>query len=204
MSSRISTLATRGFIITAVAAFALFGYGCSNDSKTIGAQFTASATSSAVGLVKLVPNSASGSRVVVSAVIYGPATLDMYSFDFDVVIGDIGVLAFVPGSAAAGNALTATGGQTVVATASTNASNPSHVVVSVHKTGGGAGNDVAGASAVIVTLAFDTLMAGTSTVAIATAPAPAAKNSASAAIGAITFDSASGSVTGVSTGGGPY
>jgi hypothetical protein len=204
MRSRISVLATRGLIAAAVAASALFGYGCSSNSKSLGAQFTASATPATAGLVKLVANSASGPRVVVSAVIYGPATLDMYSFDFDVAIGDTSVLAFVPGSAAAGSALTATGAQTVTATANVSMADPTHVVVSVHKNNGGTGNDVAGASAIIVTLAFDGKMAGTSTLAIATTPAPSAKNSANAAIGAITFDSASGSVTAVSSGGGPY
>ena len=56
--------------------------------------------------------------------------------------------------------------QGVVATASVNMSNPSRVVVSVHKTGGGAGNDVAGSSATIVTLTFNAKTAGTSTWAI--------------------------------------
>ena len=206
MNSRTWTLATRGFVVASLVAFSLFGYGCGgNDSATLSAQFTASTTPATARLVKLLPQAASGSRVVVQAVIYGPdVTLDMYSFKFDVTIGDTNVLQFVSGSAVAGGALTAFAGQTVQATAEVDASDPSHIKVDVHKAGGGAGNGVPGNSSVIVLLAFDALMPGTSTLAIAGAPAPTVTDQNGAAIGTITFDPASGSVTGISSGGGPY
>ncbi len=204
MTTGVTNLATRGFIAVSVAAFALFGYGCSsNSSSSLSASFAASGTPVAADLIKLIPQSASGGRVVVQAVIYGPdTTLDMYTFAFDVKIGDMSVLAFTANSAVAGNALTASAGQTVEVLAKPDTSDPSHIVVGVSKLGGGSGNGVAGASATIVSLAFDVRKAGTSTLSIATAPVPEVLDHNGAAIGAITFDSATGTVTGVSTGGG--
>jgi len=206
MNSRFQTLATRGFVGASLVAFSFFGYGCgSSKSATLGAQFSPSTTAATAGLVKLLPQAASGARVVVQAVIYGPTgALDMYSFNFDVKVGDTSVLKFVSGSAVAGGALTATGNQTIEATASPDVSDPTLIEVHVHKSGGGAGNGVAGSSAVIVELAFDALMQGTSTLAIAGAPGPTVTDQNGAAIGTIIFDSASGSVTGISSGGGPY
>ena len=208
MSFRSQTLASRGFVVASLAAFSLFGYGCggSNNSATLSGQFTASATPVAVDLIKLVPQAASGARVVVQAVIYGPTTsLDMYSFAFDVKIGDPTVLKFVPNSAVAGNALIASAGQTIQFEAGPDLSDPSRIVVGVSKFGGGSGNGVAGASSIIVSLAFDVIKQGTSTLAISTAPhAPAVLDHNGAVIVAITFDPLNGSVTGISTGGGGY
>ena len=206
MSFRLQALVSRGFVVASLAAFSFFGYGCGgNSSSTLGAQFAASGTPSAVRLVKLVPKTASGSFVVVQAIIYGPDTLlDMYSIDFDVTIGDTGLLKFISGSAVAGNALTQFAGQTIEATASPNMSDASRIEVHVHKSGGGVGNGVAGASAVIVELTFNAVMSGTSTLAIAGAPAPTVTDHNGAAIVTINFDSASGSVTSISSGGGPY
>jgi len=207
MTSRAAAFATRSFIVFSILAFGLFGYGCggNNDHATLSGSFVASGTATAVDLVKLVPQSSSGARIVVQAVIYGPdVALDMYTFAFDVKIGNTNVLAYVPNSATAGNALTASAGQTITAIAGPDASDASHIVVGVGKLGGGPGNGVAGASAVIVTLAFDVLREGTSTLAIAATPAPSVVDHNGAAIGSITFDAANGTVTGISTGGGPY
>jgi hypothetical protein len=207
MTPRLTTFATRSFVAASLATFALFGLGCggSNHSTHLTGQFTASGTTIAPDLVKLVPQSSSGSRVVVAAVIYGPdAGLDMYTFAFDVVIGNPAVLAFVPNSAVAGPALQAGTGQSITAIAGPDGSDPTHIVVGVGKLGGGLGNGVAGSNAIIVSLSFDVIAQGTSTLSIATSPAPSVLDHNGAAIGAITFDSANGTVAGVSTGGGPY
>jgi hypothetical protein len=204
MTSHWPVFARRSFIAWSVVVFGIFGYGCGGGSNSsFSSQFTASATPPALHLIKLVPKTTSGGRVVVQAVIYGPdVALDMFSFAFDVKIGDSTVLKFVNGSAAAGDALQAFAGQQVEAIVAPAMGDPSDIVVGVSKLGGGAGNGVANASAVIVTLTFQVQKQGTSTLAIAAAPTPAVKDSAGATIGALTFDTATGSVTAVSTGGG--
>jgi hypothetical protein len=205
MRFRWQSLGGSGLAAAAVAALALFGYGCSSDSEQLRANFIASVTPTTAGLIKLQPLSSSGSSVTVQAVIYGPdPALDMYAFDFAVKIGNASLVHLVPGSAVAGGALVPTGGQTVVATATTSTSDPSVVNVSVHKTGGGDGDAVAGSSAVVVRLTFSANMSGSTTLAIAGAPTPTVEDSTGATIGTITFDTANGTVTGVSTGGGPY
>ena len=207
MTSRVTSIAIRGFVVASLAVFTLGGYGCggNNDSAQLVGQFTASSTPSALHLVKLVPQSNNGTRVVVQAVVYGPDTaLDMYTFAFDVKIGDTTVLAYVPNSAVAGNALQAFAGQTITAIAGPDGADPTHIVVSVSKLGGGLGNGVAGSSAVALSLSFDVQKEGTSTLAIATSPAPSVIDSQGGTIGSITFDSANGTVTAISTGGGGY
>lgn len=207
MISRVPVFARRGFVAASIVVFGIFGYGCGGSNSTFSAQFTPSATAPAVDLVKLVQKSASGGRILVQAVIYGPdASLDMFSFAFDVKIGDPTVLKFVPNSAAAGNALTASAGQTINVEAGPDSSDPTHIVVGVSKLGGGPGNGVGGSIAnpvIVVSLTFQVLKQGTSTLAVATAPhAPSVLDHNGAAIGAIAFDSASGSVAAISTGGG--
>ena len=207
MTSRSATFATRAFVLLSIAVFALAGYGCgsNNDSPTLVGQFTASGTAPALHLVKLLPQSNSGARVVVQAVIYGPDTnLDMYTFAFDVTIGDTTLLAYVPNSAVAGNALQAFAGQTITAIAGPDGQDPSHIVVSVSKLGGGLGNGVAGNSAIVLTLMFDVLKEGSSTLAISAAPTPSVLDSNGDPIASLTFDTAAGNVTAISTGGGGY
>ena len=205
MNARGVARAARRLFVVAFAALAAFGYGCGNDSGSLGGRFTPSATAPTADLVKLVAGASSGPQVIVQAVIYGPdLALDLYAVDFHVTIGDTSVLKFVSGSAVPGGALTASAGQTIVATATANVANPADIVVSVHKTGGGLGNGIAGSAAILVSLTFETLMPGTSTIGIATSPAPTATDSNNAAIGAITFDAATGTVTGIRSGGGPY
>jgi hypothetical protein len=207
MRSHGPLLARRGFIAASIVAFAFFGYGCGGGSNSsFSAQFTASATATAPHLIKLVQKSHSGGRVVVQAVIYGPdASLDMFTFAFDVKIGDTTVLKFVPGSAVAGDALQACPGQTITALAAPDGQDPTHIVVGVTMVGGCAGNGVANASAVVVSLTFQVLKQGTSTLAIAAGPtAPSVLDSSDPPqpIAGLTFDTANGTVTAISTGGG--
>lgn len=198
-------------VIALFVAAAALAYGCGgSSSSSLGVQFTASATAQSPRLVKLVKKSSSGTHVVVDAVIYGPdTTLDMYTFAFDVKIGDPNVLRFVNGSAVAGNALVAFAGQSVQALADLGqlgggGTDNSTVVVGVSKLGGGAGNGISGSSAVVVELTFAVQMAGSTTLTIAGSPAPVCKDSNGVTIGSITFDAASATVKGVSTGGGGY
>jgi len=203
-------LASRLFVAAFVIG-ALVAYGCGgSDGSSLGGSFTASSTPQSPGLVKLVQKSKSGSHVVVSAVIYGPLpAVDMYSFAFDIAIGDPTVARFVTTSETAGGALVASGGQTIsvvadLATLPGGGDDNSRVVVGITKTGGGAGNGFASATAVIVNLTFALQKEGTTALAIAGSPAPEALDSNGAPIGAITFDTASATVRGVSGGGGGY
>jgi hypothetical protein len=206
MMSHGPLLARRGFIAASIIVFGVFGYGCGGgSSSSFSAQFTPSATASAPHLIKLVQKSHSGGRVVVQGVIYGPdANLDMFTFAFDVKIGDTTVLKFVPGSAAAGDALQACPGQTITTLAAPDGQDPTHIVVGVGKLGNCAGNGVANASAVIVNLTFQVLKQGTSTLAIASTPTPSVLDSSDPPqpIAGLTFDTANGTVTAISTGGG--
>lgn len=209
MNLSLSSLPSRRAL--AIASIALSLVACGGSSKsTLGASFTASSTAQTPRLVKLVQKAKSGTRVVVQAVIYGPdTTLDMYSFAFDVKIGNPAVAKFVAGSAVAGNALVPTAGQTVEAIADLGTlpgggTDNSLVVVGVTKLGGPPGNGIAGASAVIVELAFDVVKSGTSTLTLTGSPNPQALDSLGVPIGSITFDAASASIKGVSSGGGGY
>jgi hypothetical protein len=206
-------LSLRRVVIAGFCIAATVGLGCSGGGSngSLGAGFTASTTTSAPNLVKLVKKSTSGTLLVVDVVIYGATTSqDLYSFAFDIGIGDPTVVKFVPASAVAGNALQAGTGQTIQAVADLGTLggggvDNSRVVVGVTKLGGGSGsgNGVA-TSAVVVTLSFQVLKAGSTTLTLTGNPTPKALDSDGAAIGSITFDAASASVTGVSTGGGGY
>jgi hypothetical protein len=200
----------RSVAIATLAAASLLGCGGSNDSGGFAVTFTPSTTTTAPRLVKLVQKSKSGGRVVVQAVIYGPdAALDMYSFAFDVIIGDPNILRFVSHSDTPGNALIPTGGQTVDSIASEGTlpgggTDFSTIVIGVSKLGAGPGNGVSGASAVVVDLAFDVRSAGATTLTLAGSGGNPARvfDSNGSVIGTITFDSASASVAGAATGGG--
>lgn len=198
--------ATSRIALVVLVAASLWALGCGGGSGSSGLSggFTASATATSPGVIKLIKKSSSGSHVVVSAIIYGPFSADLYSFAFDVVVGNTATAKFVPNSAAAGNALVPTGGQTVVAVADVSGSDATHVVVGVSKTGGGLGNGITGSSATIVNLTFALQTAGTTSLAIATNPAPQALDSTGTPIGGVSFDTAAGTLRGTSTGGGGY
>jgi hypothetical protein len=194
---RFSLLAVFGVLLT------VFSVGCSSDSMT-SAQFTPSATPAAPGLVKLQERSRSGARVVVDAVLFGPeAALDLDAFKFGIRNGNPDLLKFVSQMTYTQTALIAGAGQTI-ATDVDGDSNPSLVQVDVEKLGGGAGNGVAGTSAVVIELTFDVRGSGTTTLTLVGlgADQPKALDSAHAAIPAVTFDAASATVRGVTTGGG--
>jgi hypothetical protein len=191
-------------LVAAMVAMSLFacggGGGGSSSGGGLSVNFTESATALAVHLVKLQQKSKSGKRVVVQVVIGGPDNgLDMYSFAFDVKIADTTVLGFVPGSAAAGSALTAFAGQTINVQATTAPGDASDVVVGVSKFGIGLGNGVAGASTVVVALSFDVKKSGTTSLTIGNGvDTPMVLDHLGNPIASITFDAASATVQGVS------
>ena len=156
------------------------------------------------GLVKLQEKSRSGARVVVDAVFFGPeAALDLNAFKFGIRNGNPDLVRFVSQMTYVQTALIAGAGQTI-ATDVDGDSNPSLVQVDVEKLGGGAGNGVAGTSAVVIELTFDVRGSGTTTLTLVGlgADPPKAFDSAHASIPAVTFDAASATVRAVTTGGG--
>jgi hypothetical protein len=194
---RFSFLAVFGVLLTA------FSVGCSSDSMT-SAQFTPSATPNAPGLVKLEEKSRSGARVVVDVVLFGPeAALDLDAFKFGIRNGNPDLVKFVSQMTYVQTALIAGAGQTIL-TDVDGVSNPSLVQVDVEKQGGGAGNGVAGASAVVIELTFDVRGSGTTTLSLVGlgADQPRAFDSTRAPIPAVNFDAATATVRGVTTGGG--
>jgi hypothetical protein len=194
------------FLAAAAAVLIVFTAGCHSGSSSTSAQFTPSATPPAPGLVKLVEKGRSGARVVVDVVIFGPEpALDLTAFRFGVKIGDSGLVKFVPQGSYTQNALVADAGQTIAIDVD-GASDPSLVAVTVGKNGGGAGNGIAGDSAVVIELSFEVQGSGMTTLTLGglgNTP-PEAVDSTRARIPAVTFDAASAGVTGVTTGGGGY
>jgi hypothetical protein len=194
---RVSFLALFGGVMTA------FSVGCSSGSMT-SAQFTASATPAAPGLVKLEERSRSGSRMVVDVVLFGPdEALDLNAFRFGIRNGNPDLVKFAPQPTYAQTALIADAGQTIAADVD-GASDPSLVQVEVEKQGGGTGNGVAGDSAVVIELAFDVRGSGATTLTLVGLGADPAQafDSQRTAIRAVTFDPASATVRAVTTGGG--
>ena len=85
-------------------------------------------------------------------------------------------------------------------------SDPSVILVEVTKLGGGAGNGVGGASAIVIELPFMVDRAGTTglTVVGQDNGGPEALDSQLTSIDAVTFDAANAAVTASTTGGGGY
>lgn len=177
---------------------------CSGGSTMTAVQFTPSATAPVPGLVKLVERSRSGSRVVVDVLLFGPeSSLDLSAFQFGIKVGDSALVKLVPQPMYTQTALVADATQTISIDVN-GTSDPSLVQVDVEKRGGGAGNGIAAASAAVIELAFDIRGAGLTTLTLAGLGnnLPQAVDSARAPIPAVTFDAASASVRGVTTGGG--
>jgi hypothetical protein len=185
-----------------LAAFSLAG--CSNDPST-AAQFQASTTAPAPGLVKLEQKSRSGERLIVDVRMYGPEpALDLFAFRFGIRIGDADLVRLAAQMSYPQNALVAGNGQTI--SMNVDPSDPTLIRVEVTKQGGGAGNGFAAASAVVIELPFDVRQAGATSLTLTGLGngAPQALDSNQAVIGAVRFDDASATVRGVSTGGGRY
>jgi hypothetical protein len=171
--------------------------GASIVTPTLAASFVGSGTASTQNLVRT-SGAPAGELVTVGVVIGGPTTsADLYSFAFDLVIGDPTVASYVAGSASTGTALTPSSGQSLMVLAEQHAD---RVTVGVTKLGGGAGNGVAGSGeTAVVFLVFRLLRAGTTTLTLAGSPgsAPAALDSGGEAIPSVTFDVSSATLVGI-------
>lgn len=177
--------------------------GCSGDTST-STQFVQSATAPAPGLVKLVPKSVAGSRILLDVLIFGPEPdLDLSAFEFGIDIGNTGLVRFVPQATYIQSALVADAGQTIEIDVD-GSSDPSLVSVVVEKRGGGPGNGFASDAAIVIELAFDVQGSGETTLSFVGLGAnpPRALDSARAPIGAVTFDDEKSGVSVVTRDGG--
>jgi len=161
----------------------------------IGASFTASGTVSSPDGVRLI-GIASDDMVTLEVVVSGQTTsADLYSFAFDLLLGDPTVVELIGGSVDFGTALTLSGGQTgeVLATL-----NGNRITVGVSKLGGGAGNEIGATEETIVSLTLRVIKQGTTSIEITGSPPnnPAALDSTGAAINSVTFDATAATIVG--------
>ncbi len=176
-----------------------FAPGCCR--KTLVAQFAPSGTSPRAGHV-ILRGTHSGREVTLAVVLGGPTeSQDLYSFAFDLLLGNPRVVRYVPGSAKLGSALVPSAGQTTQVQASQSGD---RIVVGVTKVGGGEGNGVASGEATVATLRLEVLTEGTSTIAFEGSPdnpfdpvsEPTALDSTGAVVNTVVFDQAAATLSG--------
>ena len=162
----------------------------------IGASFSASGTASTPNGIR-VTGTASGDLVTLQVAITGQTTsTDLYSFAFDLLLGDPTVVELIGGTVNFGTALTLSGVQTgeVLATL-----NGDRITVGVSKLGGGAGNAVGAAEETIVSVTVRVVQLGTTSIEITGSPPnnPAALDSTGAVINGLNFDGAAATIVGI-------
>jgi hypothetical protein len=152
--------------LLSAAALCCSGSGGSDGGVVGGpAAFTPSGSSESPGFVRLAGTAVSDARVRVDVEIGGETVnLDLYTFAFDLVLGDPSVASYRTGSASAGNALVAdptngeSGPEAIVF------QNGARIVVGVTKLGGDvspAGNDIPAEGRTILSLELDVAGSGT-------------------------------------------
>jgi len=196
--------ALRIFVLASIGLFVTLSLAGCSDDKTTSAQFTASRTAPAPGLVKLEESSRSGSRVAVDVRLYGPGPdLDLFGFRFGIRIGNTSLVNLVPQTTYTQTALVADDGQTIAIDVN-GVEDPGFVQVNIETQGGGAGDGFEAASVVVIRLVFDVHGSGSTTLTLTGLGLnpPLAIASTRAPIAPVTFDAASASVSGVTTGGG--
>ncbi len=184
----------RKVLFSACLVLLIHATGCSDGTRMAlpyvpQSDFAASGTAASANMVRLA-GTASGDMVTVYTVLSGPTTSsDIYSFAFDLVLGDPDVARFESGTATFGTALTLSGGQTSHVLASQSGD---RITVGVTKVGGGSGNGITGSDKVILTLQFRMLTDGSTTLAIEGSPPhnPAAIDSTGTEIPSVVFDAA--------------
>ncbi len=141
-------------LVLAIPACSSGGGGGGGGGGGATASFATNDAAAAANLVRLLGGAVSGSNITLNVAIGGPTTSsDYYAFAFDIVIGDSTVARYVPGSATAGGFLQ--GGLNV------NANQVgSRVVVGISKQGAVAGNGTAAAEATVISLTFEVLKVG--------------------------------------------
>lgn len=161
------------------------------------ARFTGSGSVATNDLVRLTGGAVSGDTVTVNVVIGGPSTSsDIYSFAIDLILSDPTVARLIGGSAQAGTALTTGMGQTITVLATQDAGQPT-VVVGASHVGGGVGNAIAAGEPIILSLSFEVLKIGTTSLSIAAPPTSAAIDSLLGTIGSVQFDTAAATIDGI-------
>ena len=161
----------------------------------IGASFTASGTASSPDGVRLT-GIASDDMVILDVVISGQTTsTDLYSFAFDLLLGDPTVVELIGGSVDFGTALTLSGGQTGEALATLNGD---RITVGVSKLGGGGGNELGATEETIVSMTFRVVKQGATSVEITGSSPnnPTALDSIGAVINSVNFDAAAATIVG--------
>jgi len=151
----------RVILMTLLKGLSLFGFlalfaldlGCkgSDSIAPVTASFTPSGSASTANLVRL-RGTTSGDRVTIDFTLQGPtSTNDLYSFGFDLVLSDPGVVELIPGSTRFGPALDLTGSQQgqILASQSGN-----RVTIGITKVGGGGGSGVGPTEEVLGSLDF--------------------------------------------------
>jgi hypothetical protein len=180
--------------ISVVLAPACGGGGSDPVAPAATAQFTPSGTAAAPNGVRLVLASSNADTATLNVMVGGPTTSsDLYSFAFDIVLGDPTVATYVTGSARIGDALQATGSQTRSLLVSQSAG---RIVVGVSKLGGGPGNAVQDPEEILLSLTLRVLERDITTLTLAGSTAdpgnptnaPVALDSAGAVIGSVRFD----------------
>ena len=191
-------------LIVALLLLATLATGCGSGGGSDGgvlpvglaAQFSGSGTAGAPNLVRL-NGSSTGDLIEVEVSIGGPtSSMDLYSFAFDLVLGDPAVAEYVGGSVSVGTALTTENGQTLQVLAMQQGA---RITVGVTKLGGGTGNRVSETGdATVVGLVFRMLRSGATTLTIEGSPGndPAALDSNGAKIDSVAFDAVAATLVG--------
>ena len=154
------------------------------------ALFAPSGTEAGSDKVRLTAEPGSGGLITVHVVLGGPTTSqDLYSFAFDLVLGDPAVVRYESGTAVLGTVLQPTPGQEAIVMASQQGN---RVVVGVTKNGGDVGNGVTDGEPTIVSLTFRVVDRGNSSLTIQGPPeapaSPRALDASGAPVASLQFD----------------
>lgn len=196
---RMPSLVAALLLLTTLATGCGSGGGSDGGVLPVGlaALFSESGTAGAPNLIRL-NGSSTGDLVEVEVSIGGPtSSTDLYSFAFDLVLGDPGVAEYVGGSASVGTALTTESGQSLQVLATQLGP---RITIGVTKLGGGTGNRVDDTGeAAVISLVFRVLQSGTTTLTIegSSGNDPAAIDSGGSAIDSVEFDAVSATLVGV-------
>lgn len=176
-------------------ALAVATLGCDLDSDRSRAAFFPSGTPGAPQLVRLDGTVTSPERLTLDVLVEGETdSTDLFAFNFGLVVDPPGNVAFVSGSQRPGSALEESGCASPLALASPI---PTGLTVGVTKVGPCAGHALDSASYAIVSLEFDLLHDGTTTIRLGPSGPnpPSALDSNALSIPGILFDDAPAAIS---------